>query len=118
MLKNFITFFIVVFVIFALFNLGRSIQDAFVSGERLNQAGVELQSIQEENRNLKKQLLSETTPDFIESQAREKLNLSKNNETIYVIDPNLLTKYMESTPSPTPVPLPNYQAWLKLFGFR
>lgn len=118
MLKNTITIFIVIFVTFALFNLARAIQDAFTAGERLNKASDELQAMQEQNRNLKTQLQLQQTPDFIETQAREKLNLSKENETIFIIDTALLAQYLESTPSPTPSPSPNYQGWLKLFGFQ
>lgn len=118
MLKNAITVFIVIFVAFALFNLARAIQDAFKAGERLNDASNELQAMQEQNRKLKSEFAIQETPDFIETQAREKLNLSKDNEVIYVIDPALLQQYLEATPSPTPTPIPNWQGWIKLFGFQ
>ena len=118
MLKNIITTFIIVFVVFALFNLTRQIQDSIKAGERLNESSDELQDLQKTNQNLNKQLQLQTTPDYIESQIRNKLNLSRPGETILIIDPVALNPYLESTPSPTPKPPPNWQGWLKLFGFR
>lgn len=116
MLKNIITILVISLTFLMIFNLARQIQTAIKSGDRLTSATDELKSLQDRNRQLKQASSEQDTLDFVERQARDKLNLSRPNETILLIDPDAL-KLIEATPSPTPTPIPNWQGWLNLFGF-
>ncbi|MBI2195934.1 MAG: septum formation initiator family protein [Candidatus Levybacteria bacterium] len=58
---------------------------------------------------LKKQLEFSQTPEFVEKEAREKLNLGKPGETMIILPP------FESTTSASEVALPNWKKWLRLF---
>lgn len=117
MLKNTITLLVVFLTFFMIFNLARQIQTAIKSGDRLLFATDELKALQDRNRELKLAASEQDTLDFVERQAREKLNLSRPNETILIIDPAALKLISETTPSATPVPAPHWQDWLNLFGF-
>lgn len=117
MLKNSFTIFIISLTLFMIFNLARQIQTAIKTGDRLITATDELKSLQAKNAELKSAANQQNTLDFVERQARDKLNLSRPNETVLLIDPDALRQITESTPSPTPSPRPNWQGWLNLFGF-
>lgn len=117
MLKNTITILVVLLTFFMIFNLARQIQTAVKSGDRLLIATDELKVLQDRNRELKIAASEQDTLDFVERQARDKLNLSRPNETILLIDPDAFKLINEATPSPTPIPVPNWRGWLNLFGF-
>lgn len=116
MLKNIITALAVFLTFFMIFNLARQIQTAIRNGDRLTTATDELKALQDRNRELKLAASEQDTLDFVERQARDKLNLSRPNETILLITPDAL-KLVEATPSPIPTPTPHWQGWLNLFGF-
>jgi len=75
----------------------------------------------EENRRLNQELIEAKSPDFIELQAREKLNMAKKGETVVVIPPELITEIAsrEATASSSffdhPEKVPNWKKWWKLF---
>lgn len=117
MLKNIITSLAIFLTFFMIFNLSRQIQTAIKSGDRLLTATDELKNLQDRNRELKKAASEQDTLDFVERQARDKLNLSRPNETVLLIDPTALQLITEATPSSTPSPIPHWQGWLNLFGF-
>lgn len=66
-----------------------------------------------------KQLLSEKkkyyqSEEFIEEEARNKLNMARLGETIIILPPNLEQVLGQNKVERTP-PLPNWQRWWKLF---
>ena len=64
------------------------------------------------NEELKKILKSVQSPEFIEKQAREKLNMGKRGEVVVV-----LPKTENQRPKIENEELPNWQKWYKLFFY-
>ena len=93
----------------------RQISSALQATNRLDDAATEVTMLQEENRELKKQLEKTETIAFIEEMARNKLNLNRSNETIFIIPQDKIKKVIEAG-KPVEIPkTPNYQGWLELF---
>ena len=98
-----------------IFNLVGQTNTALQAGSRLDSAADELARLQDQNRQLRQKLAQTQTLDFIEEQARNKLNLVKPNETIVIIPPELITTQLEQNKPVVTPKLANWQGWLKLF---
>lgn len=72
----------------------------------------ELIRLQKEQENLQNKLNIAQSPEYIEKEAREKLNLGKVGETIVLIEKNEL---IPNIPSPIPTDQPNWKKWWNLF---
>ena len=72
----------------------------------------ELVQLQKEQENLQNKLKLAQTPEFIEKEAREKLNLAKIGETIVLIEQEELIPYNASL---IPNQIPNWKKWWNLF---
>ncbi len=95
-------------------NLVHAIYDTWQKQTLLTKAQNELDHRLIENQKLKQQLAEVNKSSFIESEARNKLLLTRPNEGIIVIPTNAVL----FKPSPTPVPInttPNWEKWWKLF---
>ncbi len=74
-----------------------------------------------ENSRLNQALTEAQSQEFIEQQAREKLNMAKKGEAVVVIPSELITKIAsrEATVSSSffdrPERIPNWKKWWKLF---
>ncbi|MCL4366672.1 septum formation initiator family protein [Patescibacteria group bacterium] len=98
------------------YNLGRQVFDSLQAGQRLDQSVDELTRLQDKNEELKEQLSQLDSPQFIEQQARDKLNLARSGETVVIIPPSEVDQVLkQNQPTPTPTPVPYYQGWFKLF---
>lgn len=95
-------------------NLIKQIASAIKSGERLSEAADVVLKLEVKNRLLKQKLSQVQTPDFIESQARNKLGFSKKDETMVIIPDEKLREVMGASASTT-VKLPNWLGWWKVF---
>ena len=111
---------VIVIIILASFGifygLGRQIYDTLQSGKRLDDEASTVTSLQEKNSELKKRLSETQTTEFIERQARDKLNLARPNETIVIIPEAELQKVLgaEKKEDQGSI-LPNWLGWLKVF---
>jgi cell division protein FtsB len=116
-MQKIITFVITIFIVaLIVFGLGKQIASAIQSGKRLDSEADAVNKLQTQNRELKEKLTQTERYDFIEKTARDKLNLSKNGETIVVVPSEAVDKIIsENTPLPVEVKLSNWQGWLKLF---
>lgn len=114
MLKKLIYGSIIIVVLVIAYNLLIQITQAVKSGERLSEATEQLYNLQKKNQELKKKLLQIQSPDFIESQARDKLGLSKAGETVVIIPEDKLKLLMEAS-APAQIRLPNALGWWKVF---
>ncbi len=98
-----------------IFGLIRQIGNALDAGERFDQVAHDVGSLQEENGKLIKQSEEIQKYEFIENVARDKLNMSKSNETVVIIPEEDIQRMLDAQ-KPTPEPkLANWQGWLKLF---
>lgn len=106
----FILVFLVIFIVIL-----RQVIDALGASKRLDNAADEVYKLQEEGRRLKDRLKEVESDSYLEEIARNKLNLAKKDETIVIIDKELLRKTIEGDKKPDEQKLPNWQGWLKLF---
>jgi cell division protein FtsB len=106
------TVFLFLFILYNLFNQIRAALDA---GNRLDSQLGKLTHLQRKNSELKKKLEDVQTPQFIEEQARDKLNLTRDGETIVIIPESEIKKALGMDQLVEEVHLPNWQGWLKLF---
>lgn len=105
---------ILVILIFS-FNIISQILSTLRSGDRLQQASDELYKLEVKNKELKKKLIQVKSPDFIETQARDKLGLARSGETVVVIPDGKLKQVLSASIKQEEIKLPNWMGWLKVF---
>lgn len=110
----FIIFFIIIFGLF--YALGSQIYDSLRSGDRLNQETKKLVNLQKRNMELKNKLSEVQSVGFIEEEARNKLGLAREGETVVIISQKEIDKVLGVEKKQVEEPkIPNWQGWLKLF---
>lgn len=105
-----------VFLLVIVYNMIGQIFQAFKAGDRLTQEINKLSTLEIKNKDLKEQLTQVKSLEFIEQQARDKLGLAKEGETVVVIPPDKIKQVLGiSKDKEIEVKLPNWMGWLKLF---
>lgn len=74
-----------------------------------------LQKVEEEHARLLKDLAEATSSAFIEKQAREKLGLVKEGETVVLMDDSEKFKVQSVKSEDGSTNLPNWKRWMRLF---
>lgn len=110
---GFIILMILIFI--AAISLIRQTTEALQAGTRLDKATEELTALQDQNRQLKNRLTNVQTVNFVEEQARNKLNLARPNETIVIIAQADINALINPPKSATESAKPYWQGWLDLF---
>lgn len=95
--------------------LFRQISESFQAAKRLDTEVETLTKLQKKNSDLKKRLAEVGTTRFIESQARDKLNMSREGETVVIIPQDELNKVLGVWEEKKEEVLPYWQGWVKLF---
>lgn len=95
--------------------LFKQISESFQASGRLGAEMEALASLQKKNSDLKDKLTMVGTTRFIESQARDKLNMSRTGETVVIIPQDELNKVLGVWEEKREEVLPYWQGWLKLF---
>lgn len=102
--------------LFVVYNFLGRILVAFKASERLTSAVDRLHNLQVKNQELKNQLTEVTSPNYIEKQARDKLGLAKEGETLIVIPEEKIQQVLGLQKNNFGIDrLPNWQGWLRLF---
>lgn len=96
------------------YHLVRQTMEAAKSGERLSQAAEAVYKLEIKNKELKKKLTQIKSLEFIEEEARNKLGLAKNGETVVVIPEEKLKLILGASQS-AQIRLPNWLGWLRVF---
>lgn len=112
--KRIISFIILIVGIGLIINFSRDILRLLKTGDRVQQTQLRVEELEKENlelRGLKEYYQSE---EFIEEQARNKLNLVREGETIVILPPNVeeLIGWKEEE---KPQEVPNWKKWWRLF---
>lgn len=102
-------------VLVVIYNLVSQISDALKSGERLSRQAEEVYKLEAKNKELKKKLSEIKSPQFIEEEARNKLGLAKEGETLVIIPDEKIKEILGATDSAQEQRLPNWLGWLKVF---
>jgi len=93
-------------------NLIRTVASLGREDNIIKDAKERLQTTIEENQNLKRKLSQAESQDFIEREARNKLNLGREGEIVLIMPS--VSPFL--TPTPTPLDtFANWQRWVKLF---
>lgn len=95
----------------AIFSLSRSTYSLLRKGDLFVQKEKELFELRRKNEKLKKILKKVQDPEFIEKEAREKLNMGKKGEVVVVLP----EERQQITDNKKKEDLPNWQKWYKLF---
>lgn len=114
MTKKIIIGIIILIVLFLAYKLFSQILYALKSEDRLTQVAEVAYNLEIKNKQLQQKLAEIKSPEFIESQARNKLGLSKKGETIVIIPEDTL-KLVLGTSQSAQLRLPNWLGWLKVF---
>lgn len=117
MIKKLAIVIVIIIGLFIAYNLLNQIFAALKSEERLSSAAEILYRLEGENKKLKQRLDKISSNEFIEEQARNKLNLSKLGETMVIIPDEKLNQVLGASGSAQKQEerLPNPLGWLRLF---
>lgn len=96
------------------YNLVNQIYVAFKASDRLSEAAGRLYNLEIKNKELKNKLEEVKTQEFIEAEARDKLGLVKEGETVVVISQEKI-KQVLGAKRMEEIKLPNPLGWLRLF---
>ena len=114
MRRKIISFTILIIGIGLIINLSRDILRLLKAGERIEQAQFRVKELERENIELQELEEYYQSEEFIEEQARNKLNLAQEGETVVILPPNVeeLVGWQEEEKLPE---IPNWKRWFKLF---
>jgi cell division protein FtsB len=115
MTKKLISLFIIIFGLFFIASLGRNVYDLTRTSKQIEKAGKKVAGLGKDQEELKKQLEYVKSEQFVEKEAREKLNFVKEGEVVVVLP----KENSNQTPDDSDQkPLPNWQKWLKILFDR
>jgi len=90
--KRLISILFLLIGIFLLGNLAQGIFDAWRGRERIQKMRQDLQEIARENETLQQEIQYYQSDEFVEKEAREKLNLVRPGETVIIVPEEALKK--------------------------
>lgn len=115
MIKKITVLFFILMVLSLAYNLVRQISGTTGSSDRLGQMIEEVQKLEAKNKELRQKLEQIKSAGFIEEQARNKLGLGRDGETVVIIAENRLKEVLGASESATIIRLPNWLGWFRLF---
>lgn len=111
-MRKIIAIIILAFETYLIITLSRSVWELWHKRDEYRKIQARVSQLKEENNRRQSEARYVETPQFIEKEAREKLNLVKPDETLVIIPQNVLK---EATAPAEVTPIPNWQQWLRLF---
>ena len=96
------------------YGLGRQLFSSLRGSRRLEMETEDLVKLQKKNLELKSKLAEVGSLRFIETQIRDKLNLSREGETVIIIPQEEIDKVLALEKKEEEVKIPNWQGWLRL----
>ena len=105
---------IIIIGIVLIVSLSRSILKMFKARDELRLVEQKIEELQKEAASLTVKKEFYQSEDFIEQEARNKLNMVKEGETVVVLPSNLEEIFREREKQPQ-TSLPNWRQWLNLF---
>ena len=114
MTKKLLSLFIIIFGLFFIASLGRNVYDLTRTSKQIEKAEIKVAGLEKDQEELKKQLEYVKSDQFVEKEAREKLNFVKEGEVVVVL-PQEDSNQKPDTSNQKPIS--NWQKWIKvLFG--
>lgn len=118
MRKRLISGLIFIFSLYLIVSLSRGIIDLFQKEKIIEKEEAKLEELRVGTEKLKEELEYVQSEEFVEKEAREKLGLAKEGETVLVLPENFEEMVEESQKEVEPEEPPNWEKWLGLFGFN
>lgn len=115
MKKKLVLAVILTVVLILAYNILGQITAALKAEERLQEAVEKLHSLEVKNKELKKKLEFVQTADFIEREARDKLGLVREGETLVVIPDEKIRLILNQDREKENIRLPNWLGWWRVF---
>lgn len=115
MRKKLIFIFLTALILFFAYNIIGQIANALKAEERFQDIVETLHKLEIKNKELKAKLEYVKSPEFIETQARDKLGLVKEGETLVIIPDEKIKQILNQDHKSPEVKLPNPLGWWKLF---
>jgi cell division protein FtsB len=103
--------------LFLVFHLSRSLWDIYHRTDRVGELKNEIQKLREEKSRLEEEKAFRQTAEFIEQEARNKLQMTKEGEHVVVVpqkDTESNAKGREKTTT-IPTQKPNWQKWVEFW---
>lgn len=95
-------------------NLSRDILRLLRAADELKLAAQRVEELQKEGESLTQKKNYYQSETFIEEEARNKLNMAREGETVVILPPNL-KEVLGEKENQAAKPLPNWRQWLNLF---
>ncbi len=119
--NRFVYFLLLVIGLYLVVSLSRSIYFLSQKTKDIEDAQIRVEEDIKNNTKLNRELIEIQSPEFIEKQAREKLNMSRPKETVVVIPKELIEQTASQTATYSasffnrPEEIPNWKKWWNLF---
>lgn len=119
--NRFVYFLLLVIGLYLVVSLSRSIYFLSQKTKDIEDAQARVEEDIKNNTRLNRELIDVQSPEFIEKQAREKLNMSRLKETVVVIPKELIEQTASQTATYSasffnrPAEVPNWKKWWGLF---
>lgn len=103
--------------LFLVFHLSRSLWGMYHRTDRVGELKNEIQKLREEKSRLEEEKAFRQTAEFIEQEARNKLQMTKEGERIVVLPQKDTepTAEKRGTTTPAPAQKPNWQKWVEFW---
>ena len=107
-----LTWFLFFLCVVLAFNFVRSWWQRRERGDIIQKSQLKLEQMKQEQENLKRELARVESFEYIEKQARDKLNMGRVGEAVMILPPITPKVY----PTPTPIDQSsNWEKWLRVF---
>ena len=112
-MRRVISLLVIFILMISILVLVKNVLDSYNTVQGLNEVSTDEKELKEQKAELEKELEDRKSKDFIESEARDKLGLSKKGETIYVPESDISEE--ESSQETLDRDLTNWELWLEIF---
>ncbi len=118
MKKKLIPGLIIIFSLYLIVSLSREIFDLVQKEKIIGKEQLKLEQLKVETQVFKEQLDYVQSGEFVEKEAREKLGMTREGETVVILPEDFEEMVEQSQGAVDPAEIPNWKQWLGLFGFN
>lgn len=115
--KRILVILVLIIGAYLVISLSRQLFSLWQAGGRIEKIRKRVEEAREENERLKRKLSFVQSEEFLEREARNKLNLAKPEETIVVVPQEVIKMEVERAQKEKErrVEIPNWRRWYKAF---
>lgn len=116
-MRKYLGYILLAGALFVIFSIGRTTLGLLEKGKALDEAGVMVEELKREQEELLKTKEKIESDEFIEKEARERLGLAKEGETVVVLPEEEILKKLapKLEPDAFPEELPIWKRWVEIF---